>query len=137
MWFSASAGILINTFNPFPDGETKTDKTNLLLINISLSCNISFCFLYPSKSKHIIPLCSSKDESLRLLNCPEKQIAGKFFLSSFRAVLSFSFLISLIRFFDLPSLILLSMKETSLKKGVSVSLIFLNIVTCVSNDLSF
>ena len=54
---------------------------------------------------------------------------GSSFLYSFLFDLSCSALMFLIRSFDAPSLILCSTETTSRKKGVSVSLIFLNIVT--------
>ena len=136
VWFSASAGIFTNTFSPFPDGEINTENTYLFLVRFSLSCSSSFCLLYPSKSRHIKPECCISDASVLLLNVPLKHIAGNNFLSSCLSGLFFSERIRLTKSLVVsePSLILLRITLTSLKNGVSVSLILLNMVmSCVIN----
>ena len=109
-----------------------TQKVYLSFIIFSLSCIISLCFAYPSKSKHIRPLCSSRELSARLENLPLKHIDGSFFFSSLRSALFFSFLIWVTSSLDLPSLILSIILTTSMWNGVSVFFMSLNIVTvCV------
>ena len=128
VWFSASAGILTKTFRPLPEGEMNTEYTYLFLLRFSLSCNSSFCLTYPSKSKHISPLCSIRAVSALLLNVPLKQIAGSCFFSSFLSGFFFSKRIFFTSSFVAPSLILSRITLTSLKKGVLVSLMFWKIV---------
>ena len=89
-WLSMSCGILTITFSPSPDGDTNTDITYSSDAIERFSAIISFLLAYPSKSRQISPLCSVIELSARLVNIPERHIAGSDFLSSLRVDLSCS-----------------------------------------------
>ena len=128
LWLSGIPGIFTSTFKPFPLGEINTENTNLSWDNLCFSWSISLLLLYPSKSKHISPLCVVRDESNLFEKTPLKHTAGSDCLSTFLFVLSFSDLISLTSSLLDPSLILSKITPTSLWKGWSVSLMSLNMV---------